>query len=145
MSQRRSSARRHNRSKAITEGVQNVGTFLSNLASRFARQFTRRNRDHLVVPINESPRRSKSSSPRRSKSSSPRRSNNRSSTYIIPSSQVISNPELVTSITNNNKFKKTSKTSFKTSPKEFTALGLKSTFSRRKLTKSGAKSNKKRK
>ena len=132
MSQRKSSARIRNSSRAVSEGVQNVGIFLSNLASRFARQFTRRNRDHLVVPINESPR--------RSKSSSPRRSNNRSSTYIIPSSQVISNPELVTSITNNNKFKKTSKTSFKTSPKEFTALGLKSTFK-----KSGAKSNKKRK
>ena len=89
MSQRRSSARRHNRSRAVSEGVQNIGTFLSNLASRFARQFTRRNRDHLVVPINESPRRSKSRSPRRS--SSPRRSKNRSTTYIIPTSQEISN------------------------------------------------------
>ena len=73
-SNRRSSTRRRSRSRAVTEGVQNVGTFLSNLASRFARQFTRRNRDHLVVPINESPRRSKSSSSRRSKSSSPRSS-----------------------------------------------------------------------
>jgi hypothetical protein len=74
MSQLRSrSSIRRNRSRAVTEGVQNVGTFLSNLASRFARQFTRRNRDHLVVPINESPRRSKSSSPRSSKSSSPRK------------------------------------------------------------------------
>ena len=73
-SNRRSSTSRRSRSRAVTEGVQNVGTFLSNLASRFARQFTRRNRDHLVVPINESPRRSKSSSSRRSKSSSPRSS-----------------------------------------------------------------------
>ena len=64
----RSSIRR-NRSRAVTEGVQNVGTFLSNLASRFANQFTRRNRDHLVVPINESFRSSKSNSPRSSKSS----------------------------------------------------------------------------
>ena len=78
-SNRRSSTRRRSRSRAVTEGVQNVGTFLSNLASRFARQFTRRNRDHLVVPINESPRRSKSSSSRRSKSSSPRSSKSSSS------------------------------------------------------------------
>ena len=74
MSQRRSSARIRNSSRAVSEGVQNVGTFLSNLASRFASQFTRRNRDHLVVPINESSRRSKSISLRRSKISSPRRS-----------------------------------------------------------------------
>lgn len=119
MSQRRSSARRHNRSKAITEGVQNVGTFLSNLASRVASKFTKRNRDHLIVPIN-------SSSPRRSNSS--RQKSNRSSIYIIPSSEVISNPEMVTSIINNNKAKKTSRASFKTSPKEFTALGLKKQF-----------------
>jgi len=136
MSQRRSSVRRHNRNRAITEGVQNVGTFLSNLASRVASQFTRKNRDHLVVPINSrSPR--QSTSPRQSRS--PRQSSNHSSKYIIPSSQVISNPELVTA-TNNNKFKKTSRASFKVSPKEFTALGIKSTFK-----KSGAKSNKKRK
>ena len=64
---------RRNRSRAVTEGVQNVGTFLSNLASRFANQFTRRNRDHLVVPINESFRSSKSNSPRSSKSSSSRK------------------------------------------------------------------------
>ena len=121
MSQRRSSARRHNRSKAITEGVQNVGTFLSNLASRVASKFTKRNRDHLIVPIN-------SSSPRRSNSSRPK--SNRSSIYIIPSSEVISNPEMVSSIinNNNNKAKKTSRASFKTSPKEFTALGLKKQF-----------------
>ena len=77
-SNRRSSTRRRSRSRAVTEGVQNVGTFLSNIASRFARQFTRRNRDHLVVPINESPRRSspRRSSPRRS---SPRRSSSSSS------------------------------------------------------------------
>jgi hypothetical protein len=73
-SNRRSSTRRRSRSRAVSEGVQNVGIFLSNLASRFARQFTRRNRDHLVVPINESPRRSKSSSPRSSKSNSLRSS-----------------------------------------------------------------------
>ena len=74
MSQLRSrSSIRRNRSRAVTEGVQNVGTFLSNLASRFASQFTRRNRDHLVVPINESSRRSKSISLRRSKISSPRK------------------------------------------------------------------------
>ena len=74
MSQLRSrSSIRRNRSRAVTEGVQNVGTFLSNLASRFANQFTRRNRDHLVVPINESFRSSKSNSPRSSKSSSSRK------------------------------------------------------------------------
>jgi HD superfamily phosphohydrolase len=120
MSQRRSSARTHNRSKAITEGVQNVGTFLSNLASRVASQFTKRNRDHLIVPIN-------SSSPRRSSSS--RQKSNRSSIHIIPSSEVISNPEMVTSIiNNNNKAKKTSRASFKTSPNEFTGLGIKKQF-----------------
>ena len=78
-SNRRSSTRRRSRSRAVTEGVQNVGTFLSNLASRFARQFTRRNRDHLVVPINESFRSSKSNSPRSSKSNSPRSSKSSSS------------------------------------------------------------------
>jgi hypothetical protein len=74
-SNRRSSTirRSRSRSRALTEGVQNVGILLSNLASRFARQFTRRNRYHLVVPINESPRSSKSSSSRSSKSSSPRK------------------------------------------------------------------------
>ena len=73
-SNRRSSTRRRSRSRAVSEGVQNIGTFLSNLASRFARQFTRRNRDHLVVPINESFKSSKSISLRQSKISSPRRS-----------------------------------------------------------------------
>jgi hypothetical protein len=75
-SNRRSSTirRSRSRSRALTEGVQNVGILLSNLASRFARQFTRRNRYHLVVPINESPRSSKSSSSRSSKSSSSRSS-----------------------------------------------------------------------
>jgi hypothetical protein len=127
MSQRRSGIRRHNRSKAITSGIQNVGTYLSNLASRVASKFTRRNRDHLIVPINSSSPIS-SSSPRRSRSprqsSSPRQKSN---TYIIPSSQVISNPEIVTSIINN-KSKKTSRALFKTSPKEFTALGLRKQF-----------------
>jgi flagellar basal body L-ring protein FlgH len=80
MSQLRSrSSIRRNRSRAVTEGVQNVGTFLSNLVSRVASQFTRRNRDHLVVPINESFRSSKSNSPRRSKSNSPRSSKSSSS------------------------------------------------------------------
>jgi hypothetical protein len=70
-SNRRSSTIRRNRSRsrALTEGVQNVGILLSNLASRFARQFTRRNRDHLVIPINESPRSSKSSKSSSSRSS----------------------------------------------------------------------------
>ena len=76
MSQRRSSARRHNRNRAISTGVQDVGIYLSNLASRIASQFTRKNRDHLVVPLNESFRRSKSSSSR--SSGSPRKQKTKS-------------------------------------------------------------------
>jgi hypothetical protein len=93
-SNRRSSTIRRNRSRsrALTEGVQNVGILLSNLASRFARQFTRRNRDHLVIPINESPRSSKSSkssssrSSKSSKSSSSRSSKSSSSRKNKPNS-----------------------------------------------------------
>ena len=107
------------RSRAIREGFNNVSAVLSNLVSRFRSHFTRKNKNHLVVPVNDSPRQS---------SSLRQKSRHSSSTYIIPSSQVISNTE------NNNKFKKTDKSLFKVSPTEFTALGIKSTFK-----KSGAK------
>lgn len=58
---RRSNFRRRNRTITIS----NIGNTLSNIISRFTNQFTRRNRDHLVVPVNESPRKysSKSISP----------------------------------------------------------------------------------
>ena len=47
---RRSNLRRKNRTITIS----NIGNTISNIISRFTSQFTRRNRDHLVVPINES-------------------------------------------------------------------------------------------
>ena len=51
-----------NRSRAISEGVNNAGLMISNMFSRLTTQLTRRrNRDHLVVPANGSPRTNKRS------------------------------------------------------------------------------------
>jgi hypothetical protein len=52
----------NSRSRAISEGVNNAGLMIANLVSRMTTQLTRRrNRDHLVVPVNESLRRNKRS------------------------------------------------------------------------------------
>ena len=54
--------RQKNRSKAIRDGVNNAGSMISNIFSRLTSKFTRRNRNHLVVPANGSPRTNRQSS-----------------------------------------------------------------------------------
>ena len=50
---------RRRRSRAISKGVNNAGLLIANIFSRLTNHLTRRkNRDHLVVPGNGSPRHS---------------------------------------------------------------------------------------
>ena len=58
MTERRRFRRR--RYRQYTTSVSDIGSMFSNIASRFASTLTRKNRDHLVVPINYSPIRSSS-------------------------------------------------------------------------------------
>lgn len=131
-----------------TTNMAELGKYFSNLALRLTRQFTRRNRDHLVVPSNtpiivvESNNSGSKNSGSKSNRSSKNIKRSRSLTYVIPSSQLVNNPELVIKSSNSKSKPIIIPVKIANSQaNEFTALGLKSNSNKRKLTKS----NKKRK